>query len=474
MNEGMWAHGGRWLLILVALSVIDCKRLTNLADSGMARRAEPKLQASDIGKLLPKDWPLQSEVFRFRFALYLKEAPALDLERELQAATQGTSLSTVSKLPDPDQVPPGSLIALHLPKLEDFAPPDAESMKYRGKGLSAEEQEQLPKSHFVAVFELVGPGARAAKDYRQGLEVGKALASKLGGILWDDDTRGAYNLQSWQERLESWQGDVPKIQQHITIDAYREGELIRMVSLGMLKFGLPDLVVSQAAESDTRSLGNLMNAVMQRMVERRAVDAPGHIHLSLDEITNASAKKALDSNVFPNATRKLDVELLLAKPDKGDAENRLLELRFPGEGGEQERQAAAVAALFGSNDSITHVRHDDQMLELSARARKKAFGYRARYAKGPPFGEHLSVKAPFETSSGGSEWMWVEVVKWNGNTITGILDNDPFEVPTLKAGARVEVPADKIFDYLLTRADGSEEGNETGKLMLAREKEPAK
>jgi hypothetical protein len=55
------------------------------------------------------------------------------------------------------------------------------------------------------------------------------------------------------------------------------------------------------------------------------------------------------------------------------------------------------------------------------------------------------------------------------STTSGILANDPFEISTLKAGARVEVTADEIFDYILRRRDGTEEGNETGKLMGARE-----
>jgi uncharacterized protein YegJ (DUF2314 family) len=63
--------------------------------------------------------------------------------------------------------------------------------------------------------------------------------------------------------------------------------------------------------------------------------------------------------------------------------------------------------------------------------------------------------------------MWVEVVTWKGKTIVGILDSDPFEIPTLKAGARVEVPADEIFDYILSRRDGSREGNETAPLLEA-------
>jgi uncharacterized protein YegJ (DUF2314 family) len=61
--------------------------------------------------------------------------------------------------------------------------------------------------------------------------------------------------------------------------------------------------------------------------------------------------------------------------------------------------------------------------------------------------------------------MWVEVVRLNGDTIDGVLQNDPFEVPGLKAGARVEVYADAIFDYVLVKPDGSRGGNETGRLL---------
>jgi hypothetical protein len=40
-------------------------------------------------------------------------------------------------------------------------------------------------------------------------------------------------------------------------------------------------------------------------------------------------------------------------------------------------------------------------------------------------------------------------------------------VPALKAGSRVEVRADQIFDYILRKRDGTIEGNETGALLEA-------
>jgi len=61
--------------------------------------------------------------------------------------------------------------------------------------------------------------------------------------------------------------------------------------------------------------------------------------------------------------------------------------------------------------------------------------------------------------------MWVEVVRWQEGTIAGILANDPFDVPELKAGARVEVKESAVFDYIHHRADGSQAGNLTGAVI---------
>ena len=50
-----------------------------------------------------------------------------------------------------------------------------------------------------------------------------------------------------------------------------------------------------------------------------------------------------------------------------------------------------------------------------------------------------------------------------------ILVNDPRLVPGLRAGATVEVPEASLFDYLHSLPDRREEGNETGRILQARE-----
>ena len=75
------------------------------------------------------------------------------------------------------------------------------------------------------------------------------------------------------------------------------------------------------------------------------------------------------------------------------------------------------------------------------------------------------MKAPFETSGGNVEYMWVDVQKWTEETITGLLRSEPRDVSGLHAGQEVEVDPETVFDYLRRFPDGTEEGNETGELI---------
>jgi uncharacterized protein YegJ (DUF2314 family) len=61
--------------------------------------------------------------------------------------------------------------------------------------------------------------------------------------------------------------------------------------------------------------------------------------------------------------------------------------------------------------------------------------------------------------------MWVEVTRWSDGKIEGLLANDPFEIPSLRAGQNVTVNEADIFDYIHRHADGKQEGNTTGAII---------
>ncbi len=62
--------------------------------------------------------------------------------------------------------------------------------------------------------------------------------------------------------------------------------------------------------------------------------------------------------------------------------------------------------------------------------------------------------------------MWVEVISWeSADEIVGLLKNQPYNIPGLKAGAEVTINAGEIFDYIHRLPDGKSEGIETGALI---------
>lgn len=459
-----WVRGitGCGLMMAAVAAVAGCHAAANAAQQPAAAAASDGSVSSEHAK------SLIDTHYRFRAAIYHAHAPKQDV-RAVVKRLAGEQFALVDD-EDAAEKSPRATVAVSAPPIADFSVPKKESLKYFSVGLSSQDEDALLASQSVSLFSFRGPGEQASAQYRAALRVMAALVRELGGYAWDEESRRAYSAQSFQGLLEHWQGNEPRIADHVVLHMYRDGELIRIVSLGMVKFGLPDLAINQVSSKD-EAMGAIANLVCQTLLERGKLGSEGQLALSIDDLKHAGFKAELMERANDNAKRQVALRLVGSLPREGDADNRLLEIAFPGSASSlQEKQAAAGYELFGGHDSIVRVKHDQALLAASARARKKALSIGKRYAKGPPFGEQLLVKAPFETSDGGNEWMWVEVVSWNGDKIDGILQNDPFDVPTLKSGSRVAVKASEIFDYLLTKSDGSREGNETSALLEAREK----
>ena len=130
-----------------------------------------------------------------------------------------------------------------------------------------------------------------------------------------------------------------------------------------------------------------------------------------------------------------------------------------------ERVAATVDSIFGQTGGLSYVEHNNEIELAGQRAIKRLKELKPQFVDGFAPGTVLSVKAPFATQSNSVEWMWVEVVKWQGETINGILKNQPYDVPELNRGAEVVVSEQDVFDYILDYSDGRSEGNETSALI---------
>jgi len=346
------------------------------------------------------------------------------------------------------------------PPIGEFAPPDEQSLQYFGVGLSDAEKTGVQRSEQVTILSF----ACAAEDrYRVGrdaLALASALAGETGGLLGDENTRQLFAAASWQARADTWTKEVPLAPAQFAVHIYRNGQLLRLVTLGLDKLGLPDLVANDVSPNEADSMNGLINLVAQTLAEGGAVGPDGKLAVDTHAVQGSW-------ELIAEGTGKATITLAVATKEEGDAANRLWEIVFPGPpgSGAQERQSQLIDQLFGSKDEIIYAEHDDTLVAASRRAKEELMALRPKFANGIPDQERLQVKAPFTTDRGGTEWMWVDVLEWKGDQIVGLLSNDPYEVSRLKAGARVEVDARSVFDYLYTRADGTQAGNETSKIL---------
>jgi uncharacterized protein YegJ (DUF2314 family) len=352
--------------------------------------------------------------------------------------------------------------------VSELPPPSLDVLEHSARGLSDIAQQALQNPGAISVIETAGPNAQAVKTYRATLEAVIALEKTGRGVIFDSETRESFSQQAFAKRLEDWTDDTPLVQRHVTLHAYLDGELTRIVSLGMQRFGLPDISTKGVSASELDAMSMLLNVTLQTMFERPNVAEVGHLDVDVEKLVSAPMVSAFKSTTFKNASGKASLDALAVPPEPGDADNRLIEVVFPGPRATlQERHAALLMRVVGAKEEAMYRanHNDDSVIAASKRAQSKALTYKSKFAAEHLPNEAMLVKAPFTTTNGGTEWMWVEVVSWKGTKIEGVLQNDPFEVPSLKAGARVTVEEASIFDYIMKRPDGTIEGNETSKLL---------
>jgi uncharacterized protein YegJ (DUF2314 family) len=404
----------------------------------------------------------------FQFAIYYLPKPAKDPLAELRSALNRYSTFTLTEKISEQEKAPVIAARIETDPAKNYAPPGADALSHFGRGLAPEQAAALARTQSALILDFGYPREHVWTAYRRALELTVELARATRGLPWDESTREVFSPGEWTaRRLTEWTESFPDIKRHTTIHTYQTTEFLRAVTLGMQKFGLPDIVVDEFPRSLNSNVGHTINLFAQTLAEGAVIQKAGEFDLDFRAIRNARVRSLYTDSLKANATGVARLSLKEGEWEDGDPENRLIEITFErGNGPDRHaRQQQILASAFGSEDSLVHVDHDEELEAASSRARLKLPGLRADFSKGLRPGEMIQVKAPFDTPEGGQEWMWVEVLSWKGDRITGVLRNEPFEIPTLHSGQKVEVSESKVFDYTRTRPDGTLEGNETGAII---------
>jgi uncharacterized protein YegJ (DUF2314 family) len=448
----------RWLFLLLGLA------LAPLAYADKAG-AQPPAPAA---RLFPRAQLRAPEIY-WSVLLFYPNPPAGDVvasARKLLAAKYPKlNPAAVAGKRQPEAV-------VEKARDEDLDPIDEEMLRYLGRSLTPEERKSLMKARQATMLSFRMPFEQRHELLLAATRFAHQVASEQGAFLWDAETREYFSPKGWKElRLDGWSEGVPFVPAHIVVHVYQEGEALRLVSLGMAKFGLPDLVAEQVPQSLSEDMGRLVNSVAQLLAEGLALSADGTLDVDLAKLKDAKLKGQLEPRIQKGAARRVKLRALEARRDRGDPENPLLELGFPGTGELHARQVAALDAVFGKRlDPTTPVAPGDPELEEVARkARARLAELRPRVEQGlrPP--EVLLLKAGFKTDDGNLEFMWFEVSAWKAGSWQGTLANEPNDVSRLRMGSPVSVPEAEVVDYLYMNSAGVREGGESSLILMRRQ-----
>ncbi len=409
-------------------------------------------------------------VILYEYALYFTPRPTVSPETALKRllATKHKAFIRMRQ-PDPTEA---FIITRTIPDVaKNYPPPSTNSMRYAAQGLTKQQAKGLTGSQNVFVMTIGYPSTEHARLYPQALRLTADMARLTGGLIWDEQTRHAFSLTSWEaQRLNTFSDGIADLSEHTTIHAYKHGDYVRAITLGMIKFGLPEIELSGFPWSSAPQAHSLITLVSQHLYEQGGLKIDGVLLADPTTLRHAGVRKHLTGSALENAQLKTSLTLKIGTREEGDPENRIMEIAFT-ETKDRDKQANiehALSELWGWKDSTLKVTLSPAVLAASQQARAHFPDIKIHLKSGLEPGEYYLIKAPFETPNNGLEWMWVEVTHWKDSGITGLLRNDPVNIPTLHAGSRVTVKESEILDYVHSKPDGTHSGNTTGALLQKR------
>ena len=126
---------------------------------------------------------------------------------------------------------------------------------------------------------------------------------------------------------------------------------------------------------------------------------------------------------------------------------------------------ALKALRKSSNAAVVGASGDDpEMLAATAEARRTWPEFVKAFAQKPVSSESFSAKFPFDAPDQ-KEFMWVEVLSIQGDTVVGRLGNDPVWVKDLKLGDEVTMKVSQLSDWMYLK-DGEIVGGYTVKVLM--------
>ncbi len=344
----------------------------------------------------------------------------------------------------------------------DFGIPDAEFVAAYGVGV--DQPESLAASQMVVLAWFAAPRAQAETTLATARAAFARLAEQGGGWVEDLDTQNLYGAEAWAQL-----DPRGPISHWYVIDEQGE-ESVTLVTRGLRRFGDFELTVSDLDPAVAPDVSWALNAVAESLhplgdvgptvnvdtPAARGVASLTPVAAPAEDPTAALLSVSFDGSV----TVPVD-EVPASAVVPGEHQP---EAPTPGAppAGAPQAGAATEAVAPASPAPVLPTPAPATLAEARRQVAERLAGpLFEHFQRGLAPGEVIAVSVPFRTRAGGSEYLWVEIDRWNAQGMGGRVATDPYDVSGLRRGDSVAVSPGEVYDYVYKRADGTKEGNLT-------------
>lgn len=309
---------------------------------------------------------VQSEPFHgimHRTVVFVEQKPSELSHEELGALLPGFSRVEQFKLRVQER---NYRLSVKAVDHESVILPDVAYLADFGRGIDKAYALKIQNYRYALVLDVAYP----ERDMINGLKMADQfiyrLAQKLNGVIWDDETQELFSLAAWKlRRNDAWYQNIALMESHILIHSeMTTPESIDIQSLGMAKFGLPDLRIHDFPYELLGSMANLMNLTAQSLFEGIKPDDAGILQLSFQSLKESPYKVKLlqslgwDNKVNVNVGLK-GVPLLTVDEESelpAKYPNLVLEITFDhiAAPSRTNKQIVVLSNLFRKRDSSAH------------------------------------------------------------------------------------------------------------------------
>ena len=266
---------------------------------------------------------LQERLAPFSVLLYHARSTA-DAEAALKRIV-GTRFPSVTLVREEGAKGPGPAgpigFGIALPIAKQPLPPE-DVLAYTARRLKPDELAALKHATAVEVASFAIDTTRRS-DLASLCALAYELANDLHAVLQDADSSEFFTPEQWKSaRLDSWQGSIPGVAGHLGIHTVAQGGSSTVDTVGMVRFGLPDLTLAGVSRRDAPAAVALVIYVAQQLLERPLIDTPGELTVHATSLLYAHLRPETKSGAHGFST----IDLRMAPPPSARSKERVLAL----------------------------------------------------------------------------------------------------------------------------------------------------